>query len=199
MWITRARGYAQLASQLDKSFFPVLQGFGANFTQGGVNRYPTTGELRFMTFSSIAATGARGSMFWGYNPAAYTTGDGYEDFIEDTVQPVFDKLNLIEHAMNTGFDAGNVSLYSGSPSQDVSGLVLYDAQLSQYFLILTLNEDSNSIDIEITLSGLEHEISSTQIKDEISGQVINMTSLGNNEYRFDVGMSDFGVRIFSIK
>lgn len=164
-------------------------------------RFPTAGEYRWSIFSNMASAGARGTFNWVYYTGTnwYSNPTTFHNFCTQIVTPVFGELRKLTHALETGWNVGSVSLPTGwaGTYKQMSNLLLYDDYQRKYFLIVT-NNTSSTRSFSATMSDLPTYLRNVSVTAFTGGTpaVENLVSSGNNEYRLDSQLSNWGVGVY---
>jgi len=184
-------------------------------------RFPTYEEYRWNVFSAIASVGARGTLNWIY---CYWQGfypddpQVFFDFRDEIVKPVNLEQQMIAHAMETGYNVGQVrsnldelTTVEIPPAtgphykfNKVGHILLHDDQEHDYFLILTNNETSPHTvllqisDLPVPLASLTirkpHDNRELELQDAGGGRYLLREKLGNHDVAIYVLEAQAGSR-----
>jgi len=206
-YLRTAHRYGQLAVQQGWAYAHITQGFGADLGPlASINkRFPTPDEYRWNVFAPIASTGSRGVENWVYanQPDWYSNPAEFDTFRDQAVKPTWLELAGLQHAMETGYNVGTVSLtWDGKgteswsePFDRFSQLLVYDDQQHLYSLILT-NNASDIRQARATISNLPEELAGLQVIIPKTGQIFALTDLGNGSYLLADSLLDHQVVIY---
>lgn len=186
----------QTAQSQNQGYVNVAQGVGASAGDLEYFRFPTAAEYRYEVYSSIASAGARGIFNWTYVTEGYGWYNDYSeftDFCTDVVKPVFQEVTTMQHALETGYEVGNVTmswnetwlekLSWNNEFDRLSQLLVYDDEQDKYFLIV-VNNSTDSRNMQATISGLPKELASLNVT-SVNGESLTLTDLGGGSYQLN--------------
>jgi len=178
-------------------------------------RFPTYEEYRWNVFSAIASVGARGTLNWiycywqGFYPDAPQV---FFDFRDQVVKPVNLEQQMITHAMETGYNVGQVRSNldelttaeippATGPHYEfnkVGHILLYDDQEHKYFLIVTNNETSPST-VLLQISDLPVPLASLTIREPHDNRELTLQNAGGGHYLLRDKLGNHDVAIYVLK
>lgn len=172
-------------------------------------RFPTYEEYRWNVFSAIASAGARGTINWIYSHSEggfYMTDPEREEFFafrDNTVKPVNAEQRMIQHAMETGYNAGKVrsnldQLVPGRNFNRIGHLLLYDDAQGQYFLIVS-NNVSNEFEMELTIYDLPVPLNSHMVTESHDQRQVELHELDEGRYKLTDRLFNHDVAIYVMK
>lgn len=200
-----------LASQLDLSWGPLGQGFGNDLIEG-LNKWrlPKYGEFRWNVFSAITASHARIVMSWTIPSKPdqwYKNPEELVTFIKTVVAPVYEELKQISHAMETGYNVGQVTMSWDTQAEDrqswkenfdrISQLLVYDNEKTAYFLIVT-NNDFKKQQVAITLSRLPAKLADLNVLTPKSRKTLTLVAGGDGVYTLKDTLENHEVVIYNL-
>ncbi len=189
----------------------VVQAMGGDKFVLPTYRFPTYIEFRWNVFSGLAA-GARGIDLFILPDADdiaawYTNPNDFYDFARNIVGPVFGELELIKHAMETGYHVGNVALdwtlkvadqTSWTRNYDrITQLFLYDNEQDCYFLIVS-NNYSDTQDVEVTLSELPVPLANLNVVIPKTAETLVLVDLGSSIYKLEDELGGHEVILYKL-
>ncbi len=180
-------------------------------------RFPTYEEYRWNVFSAIASARARGTLNWIY---CYWDGfleddpQPFFDFRDEVVKPVNLEQQMITHAMETGYNIGqvrsNLDELTTAEIPPATGphytfnrvghILLYDDQEQKYFLIVTNNETSPHT-VLLEISDLPVPLASSTIREPHDNRELKLQDAGDGLYllRDKLDNHDVGLYVLEAK
>ena len=171
----------------------VEQGVGNDVGIFDIYRFPTYEEYRYLVFSSFAGSGVRGTLNWIYyyevpnQGGWYSDNDLFLDWVNGPQKLVNLEQQMIAHAMETGWNVGNVSASTdGQLLSDNSGLynkvshlLTYDDLDEVYYFIVTHN-DAGSVNVDFTLTQMPDPVSNltAEVPEDASFVILQNPSAG---------------------
>ena len=188
----------------------VVQGYGNDTgTVFPDQRFPNYDEYRHLVFSAFASAGARGTLSWIYyydDRNWYTTNSVFTDWRDTVCQPIQLEQQMIAHAMETGWNVGNVSANidgllisgpSGGQFGKVSHLLTYD-NITQYYYLIVTNNSFETMPVELTLTQLPDAITSLVADIPESGGSVTLVDLGGGGFQLNDTLDNHEVKIYRI-
>ena len=178
-------------------------------------RFPSYDEYRWNVFSAIASAGARGTLNWIYSYWGGFYNDDPKPFFEfrDTiVKPVNLEQRMIAHAMETGYNVGqvvsNLDELTNADIPPAKGghrkfnkighILLYDNQQQRYFLIVTNNESSAHI-VRLTIADLPVPLRTLTVDKPHDNRQLTLDDLGQGRYQLQDQLDNHDVAVYVIQ
>lgn len=179
----------------------VTQAVGRKIGDGDY-RFPTYNEYRWNMYSALASAGSRGFLNWIYycGKDYYPDPKVFHDFRDKVVRPNLKELNMLTHALETGYNVGKVTsngdtCVPGLHYNQVSHLLIHDDKSERYFLIVTNNTDASKL-VRITLSDLPYPLSHLRAKETVRGKAFPIKDLGGGKYQIAMTIRAYGANVY---
>jgi len=178
-------------------------------------RFPSYDEYRWNVFSAIASAGVRGTLNWIYSYWGGFYNDDPKPFFEfrDTiVKPVNLEQRMIAHAMETGYNVGqvvsNLDELTNADIPPATGghrkfnkighILLYDNQQQRYFLIVTNNE-SSAHTVRLTIADLPVPLRTLTVDKPHDNRELNLDDLGEGRYQLEDQLDNHDVAVYVVQ